>query len=78
MSFQPNDVVRLVEDHLSMKGGVKKILAEGSLGRVCRVTSSGTGWVQFGSGCQRLNEKFLEHANGSAPNCTQPCRKGTP
>lgn len=78
MSFQPNDVVRVVSQRTSTAGGNEVVLSVSSIGRVCRVTPGGTCWVQFGGslGCRRLHEDSLELATGPAPSCTANCRNG--
>jgi hypothetical protein len=79
MPFQPNDIVRFLGAGVPMVEESNAVLAAGTLGRVCRVTTAGTCWVQFegGYGCRRIHESFLERANGQPPLCTASCRNGT-
>jgi hypothetical protein len=70
-----SDVVRLLNQSVSMRAGKETILKESLIGRVCSKTATGFCWVQFkGVGCRMVHESRLEKANSpSAPDCASDC-----
>jgi hypothetical protein len=75
MPFMPGTPVKLLVSRLSKAGGSRTLFEEGSVGRVCRVSSSGFGtcWIQFESQCLRVHEDFLLKTNEPAPLCQGGC-----
>jgi hypothetical protein len=68
----------LKQNRTSMAKDKTRTFTEGTVGRVCRVSESGSGicWVQFGARCLRIHEKFLEQTNQNAPACSADCEHG--
>jgi hypothetical protein len=48
------------------------------VGRVCRVSESGSGicCVQFSKQCLRVHEEFLQPSDADAPLCKERCEQG--
>jgi hypothetical protein len=62
---------------VSMAGGVSRIMAEGSKGRVCRDSGNGFYCVRFESlGCVRVGEGSIEVSTEPAPQCDSDCVQG--
>lgn len=70
--------VKLINKSVSIAGGEPTILAEGLVGRVCRVYPSGIFCcVQFRNvGCRKVRQDRLISTNESAPACERHCREG--
>jgi hypothetical protein len=75
MPFRPGTPVKLISDRLSKAGGNRTLFEKDSVGRVCKVSSSGFGtcWVQFKTQCLRVHEDFLVRAEEPAPLCQGGC-----
>jgi hypothetical protein len=78
MPLSPGNVVRLIATRVSVAGGKTTEFEEGLVGRVCKVSESGSGFccVRFPSRCQRVHERFLERTTGAAPRCDEECTGG--
>ena len=78
MSIFPGDVVVLNTARVSVAGGERRTFDSGMVGRVCRVSETGSGicWVQFAKQCLRVREDFLSPTDQSAPPCTEDCVSG--
>lgn len=78
MSVFPGQVVMLNSERVSVAGGTSRTFAEGLVGRVCRVSPTGSGFccVQFPGRCLKVQEDFLTPTNDAAPACTLACNSG--
>ncbi len=78
MSVTPGQRVVLNSNRPSVAGGTRRTFAAGMIGRVCKVSPSGSGFccVQFPGRCLKVNETFLSPTNQSAPACSVSCTSG--
>lgn len=78
MSVFPGDAVVLNTPRTSRAGGQVRSFDEGMVGRVCKVSSTGSGLccVQFANQCLKVREDFLSPTTRQAPACSARCRTG--